>query len=119
MTKLLVALLNPLALLMLLLIAAFPNVAWPVTPSPLPNGVCSGPPPGVHTYPCAPRPAPQPTLPVNYDEFCASRHSGAYQGLATSPALGVVVMCEKADYRFYRSAVPTKWPRFPDAKATP
>jgi|HubBroStandDraft_4_1064222.scaffolds.fasta_scaffold00042_22 hypothetical protein len=28
MTKLLIALLNPLALLMLLLIAAFPRVAW-------------------------------------------------------------------------------------------
>jgi hypothetical protein len=67
----------------------------------------------------SPIPSPMPTLPVNYDEFCASRHSGAYQGLATSPALGVVVMCEKADYRFYRSAVPTKWPRIPDATPRP
>jgi hypothetical protein len=91
--------LNVAALLYLLLIAAFPRVAWPAGPSPVPS--------------------PMATLPVNYDQFCASRHSGAYQGLATSPALGVVVMCEKADYRFYRSAVPTKWPRFPDAKATP
>jgi hypothetical protein len=62
----------------------------------------------------SPTPNPQPTLPIDFDAFCASKNSGAYQGLVTSPALGVVVMCEKADWRFYRSAVPTKWPRFPD-----
>jgi hypothetical protein len=113
--KLLIALLNPLALLMLLLIAAFPRVAWPVTPSPVPTVDCVSGCAALHLT----KPIPQPTLPVDFDQFCASRHSGAYQGLATSPTLGVVVMCEKADWRFYRSAVPTKWPRFPDAKATP
>jgi hypothetical protein len=104
--------LNVIGLLIILLLDACPNTAWPAT----------------EVYSCTPfcptsqptqRPEPQPTLPIDFDEFCRDKRAGAFQGLASLPGgHGVAVLCAKADFLFTKSATPTRVNRWPGASGT-
>jgi hypothetical protein len=42
-------------------------------------------------------PSPQPTIPIDYDAFCAQRGLGHYEGwISNKDTDGVILICEKA-----------------------
>jgi hypothetical protein len=91
--KLLYPILNFAALLYILACCAWPNAAWPAEP----------------------KPSPMPTLPIDFDAFCAEHHAGRFEGTVTGPKLGVVIVCARADFRFWKSSVPQRLPHYEGA----
>ena len=129
--------LNVVGLLIILILDACPNTAFPATPTPTPtprvvkiNGpYCAGwmvipwnekaPPVACVTPVPTIRPNPQPTLPIDFDEFCRDKGAGEFQGLASLPGgHGVAVLCSKADFLFTKSATPERVNRWPGASGT-
>lgn len=53
-------------------------------------------------------PSPQPTLPTDFDAFCAGEHAGAYEGTVTGPKIGVVIVCRRAEFIFTKGAIPKR-----------
>src|SRR5580692_11030604 len=76
--RLLTAVLNPPALLYILLCCAWPNVAWPQTPAPRIT------------------PIPESVLPIDnegFDAWCKARHQGRVEHLISTPQ-GLYVGCK-------------------------
>jgi hypothetical protein len=51
-----------------------------------------------------PTPAPQPTVPIDFERFCESHHAGAYRGLVLSRQIPhVTILCARVDYLCYKT----------------
>jgi len=97
--------LQVLGLAYILLVAAFPRVAWPATPSPAPTPFTHGCTWEQGLLACiVPTPAPQPSVPVDLDRFCETHGAGPYRGLLLSRSVPhVTILCARADYECLRT----------------
>jgi hypothetical protein len=86
--RFLTAVLNPPALLYLLLMLAFPRVAWPATPSPMPTDI------------------PTSVLPLSLHDFCEARGQGSNVGRGILTERGLYVRCERGDWLLTKVGVP-------------
>jgi hypothetical protein len=75
-------LLNVVGLLIILILDACPNTAFPATPTP----------PGVYYTSPKITPIPESVLPIDFPGFCAQHRAGAYTGLV-STSRGVYIVC--------------------------